>query len=72
MLTKYWNIFELDFGKAITGTKLVLDIQLLFYIDDWSDEIADLFHQSVHTVSTQYYSAEQKEAWEPTPPDYIF
>jgi putative acetyltransferase len=33
-------------------------------------EIADLFHQAVHAIDRSLYTAEQKEAWAPTPPDY--
>lgn len=35
-------------------------------------EIAELFHQSVHAIDELIYSAEQKEAWSPTPPDFEF
>jgi putative acetyltransferase len=33
-------------------------------------DIADLFHRSVHAISTDVYSPEQLEAWSPSPPDY--
>jgi len=33
-------------------------------------EIADLFHQCVHSIDTSVYSNEQQEAWAITPPDY--
>lgn len=35
-----------------------------------ADEIADLFHGSVHSLATENFSSEQLEAWAPTPPDY--
>jgi putative acetyltransferase len=35
-----------------------------------SDEIADLFHGAVHSLVDENYSAEELEAWAPTPPDY--
>lgn len=40
------------------------------YTSDRSVEIADLFHQSVHAIDPSVYTAKQKEAWAPTPPDY--
>ncbi|MFA9394563.1 MAG: GNAT family N-acetyltransferase [Halodesulfovibrio sp.] len=33
-------------------------------------ELANLFHDSVHAISTKVYSEEEKEAWAPTPSDY--
>ena len=33
-------------------------------------ELANLFHDSVHAISAELYSEEEKEAWAPTPPDY--
>jgi putative acetyltransferase len=36
------------------------------------EEIADLFHDSVHAIDSAVYSEEEKEAWAPTPPDYKF
>ena len=35
-------------------------------------EIADLFHDSVHAISTSFYSRDELEAWAPTPTDYNF
>jgi putative acetyltransferase len=35
-----------------------------------SKEIADLFHGSVHSLDAENFSAEELEAWAPTPPDY--
>ncbi|WP_020680930.1 GNAT family N-acetyltransferase [Marinobacterium rhizophilum] len=32
--------------------------------------IADLFHAAVHAIDDAHYSAAQREAWAPTPPDY--
>lgn len=33
-------------------------------------EITDLFHGAVHSISPDFYSKEQLEAWAPTPPNY--
>ena len=33
-------------------------------------EITDLFHDSIHSIAKSQYSANQLEAWCPTPPDY--
>ncbi|UTW13133.1 GNAT family N-acetyltransferase [Marinobacterium rhizophilum] len=32
--------------------------------------IADLFHAAVHAIDDTQYSAAQREAWAPTPPEY--
>ena len=40
-----------------------------YQIED-ADEIADLFHDSVHGIVSPTLSAAQLEAWAPTPPDY--
>ena len=40
------------------------------YTADRANEIANLFHASVHAIDDQIYAPEQKEAWAPTPPDY--
>ncbi|ANG62761.1 histone acetyltransferase [Marinobacterium aestuarii] len=32
--------------------------------------IADLFHAAVHALDDRDYSAAEREAWAPTPPDY--
>ena len=37
-----------------------------------ADEIANLFHDSVHSIVSDRYRAEALEAWAPTPPDYAF
>ena len=34
-------------------------------------DIANLFHDSVHAIAPEIYSNEEKEAWAPTPPDYV-
>lgn len=33
-------------------------------------EITDLFHKTVHSISTSIYSKEALEAWAPSPPNY--
>ncbi len=40
------------------------------YSADRSDEIADLFHASVHAIEPAVYTPEEKAAWAPTPIDY--
>ena len=40
------------------------------YRPEDADEIANLFHASVHSLTDEDYSAEELEAWAPTPPDY--
>lgn len=45
-----------------------MDIQA--YSEERAREIADLFYQSVHAIDPSTYTAEQKEAWAPTPVDY--
>jgi putative acetyltransferase len=35
-------------------------------------EIADLFHNAVHSIDNGVYSKEELEAWAPTPTDYVF
>ncbi|WP_299176819.1 GNAT family N-acetyltransferase [uncultured Neptuniibacter sp.] len=40
------------------------------YLPDQANEIADLFHASVHAIDPAIYSLEQQEAWAPSPPDY--
>lgn len=47
-----------------------MDIQI--YSAEKAKEIADLFHQSVHTIDTSVYTSEQKEAWAPTPTNYEY
>lgn len=45
-------------------------IRIQAYRDTLAREIADLFHCAVHAIDASIYSARQKEAWAPTPPDY--
>ncbi|WP_042151590.1 MULTISPECIES: GNAT family N-acetyltransferase [unclassified Pseudoalteromonas] len=33
-------------------------------------EIADLFHGSVHSISSDFYTSDELEAWSPSPPNY--
>jgi putative acetyltransferase len=35
-----------------------------------ADEIAELFYDTVHAITSPEYSAAELEAWAPTPPDY--
>lgn len=45
-------------------------MEIQAYSADNAREIADLFHQSVHSIAPSLYSSEQKEAWAPSPVDY--
>lgn len=45
---------------------------LTHYFPEYARDIADLFHSSIHAIDETIYTAEQKEAWAPTPPDYEF
>ncbi|WP_250657526.1 GNAT family N-acetyltransferase [Alkalimarinus coralli] len=47
-----------------------MDIQI--YSEEWAEEIADLFYQSVHAIDSSVYTLEQKTAWAPAPIDYGF
>lgn len=40
------------------------------YSEERARDIADLFYQSVHAIDPLVYTAEQKDAWAPTPVDY--
>ncbi len=40
------------------------------YRNSDADEIADLFHGSVHALASDGYTSDELEAWAPTPPDY--
>jgi len=46
-------------------------MEIQSYSAKWGAEIADLFHQSIHAIDSAVYTPEQKEAWSPTPPDYV-
>jgi putative acetyltransferase len=35
-----------------------------------AQQITELFHESVHAISDELYTSNEKEAWAPTPPDY--
>ncbi|SJK83821.1 GNAT family N-acetyltransferase [Halomonas elongata] len=45
-------------------------MEVKIYSEERAKEIADLFHQLVHSIDPSVYSPEQQEVWEPTPPDY--
>jgi len=40
------------------------------YTSSRANEIAELFHKSVHSIDSSVYSQELREAWAPTPVDY--
>lgn len=40
------------------------------YTPDYAIQLADIFHEAVHAIDSSY-SQKQKEAWAPTPPDYL-
>lgn len=46
-----------------------MKLTTLSYSPNKATQIAKLFHQSVHAIDPKYYSAQQKEAWAPSPPD---
>ncbi len=46
-------------------------MQIRAYRQIDTDQIADLFHGAVHSISRVLYDSAQKEAWAPTPPDYV-
>lgn len=41
------------------------------YQNDDARVFANLFHNAVHAIDPSLYSEAQKEAWAPTPPDYV-
>lgn len=41
------------------------------YTPDHAGQLAEIFHEAVHTIAPSCYTQEQKEAWAPTPPDYL-
>lgn len=45
-------------------------MQIQQYTADRAQEVADVFHQSVHGIDPDLYTGEQQEAWAPSPPDY--
>lgn len=45
-------------------------MDILTYSEKWSEEIADVFYQSVHAIDSSVYTPEQKEAWAPSPLDF--
>ncbi|MCL6417508.1 GNAT family N-acetyltransferase [Aestuariirhabdus sp. Z084] len=40
------------------------------YRPEDAHDLADLFHAAVHGIEEMVYSANEREAWAPTPPDY--
>jgi len=45
-------------------------MEIVEYTADKAMEVIELFQGSVHEAGKEFYSAEQLEAWSPTPPDY--
>lgn len=45
-------------------------IIIIDYLEKYADEIAELFHRTVHAIDASIYSEKEKEAWAPTPPDH--
>ena len=41
------------------------------YTSEYAVQLANIFHQAVHAVDSTCYTQEQKEAWAPSPPDYL-
>ncbi len=48
------------------------ELQIEDYKVEDARAIADLYHAAVHAIEPTVYSEAQKEAWAPTPPDYIY
>jgi putative acetyltransferase len=46
-------------------------MEITNYNKKYAKEIVDLIHSAVHSVSKNYYSPEQLEAWSQTPPNYV-
>ena len=46
-------------------------IKIQPFMADRANEVADLYHQSVHAIDTSIYTSEQQEVWASTPPDYL-
>lgn len=46
-----------------------MTIQIRDYLTSDLTKIVELFHDSVHAIPSSIYSAKEKEAWAPTPPD---
>ena len=47
-----------------------MNIKIEPYAQDRANEIADLYHASVHAIDEDTYSKAEQEAWAPTPPNY--
>lgn len=47
-----------------------MQITIHTYQNHYANEIATLYHASVHAIDPAIYCKEQQEAWAPTPPDY--
>jgi putative acetyltransferase len=47
------------------------DITIRNYQKGDAKELTDLFHDSIHAIAATQYNAAQREAWCPTPPDYL-
>lgn len=50
---------------------MITQLYIRQYLQQDADQIAALFHASVHAIDSAIYSEGQKEAWAPTPPDYL-
>jgi putative acetyltransferase len=49
---------------------MTMKMKIRAYAPELAKQITDLFHSSVHSIDSKYYSKEQKQAWSPSPPDY--
>ena len=47
-----------------------MNIEIEPYAQDRANEIADLYHASVHVIEEDIYTKPEQEAWAPTPPNY--
>lgn len=47
-----------------------MNIKIEPYTQGRANEIADLYHASVHAIDEDIYTKPEQEAWAPTPPNY--
>jgi putative acetyltransferase len=45
-------------------------MQIVAYIQEYAEQITDLFHDTIHQVCSEDYTAEELDVWAPTPMDY--
>jgi putative acetyltransferase len=45
-------------------------MQIVVYIQEYAEQITDLFHDTIHQVCSEDYTTEELDVWAPTPMDY--